>query len=117
MCFSDDRLGNNCFPGGVLWKLFYISVYLIRESRIANKMPSTKSHMYSQAFNSCPVLFSLVLEPRSPPPVFLAWDPAALLHRQCHSGGLSLKWRGASCGCNSLKIRRETALDKKPSFA
>lgn len=71
MCFSDDSLGNNCFPGGVLWKLFYISVYLIRESRIANKMPSTKSHMYSQAFNSCPVLFSLVLEPRSPPPCSL----------------------------------------------
>lgn len=38
-----------------------LSVCLIGESRISNKMPSTQSHIVT-VFNSCPVLFALVLE-------------------------------------------------------
>lgn len=34
----------------------------LRESRVSNKMPSIQSHIYSESLNSCPVLFSLVLE-------------------------------------------------------
>lgn len=50
----------------MLWKLFCISVCLIRESRISNKMPSSQSHIYPQSFNSCPVRYSLVLRTCSP---------------------------------------------------
>lgn len=64
--FSKDGLGN---------KLFCISVCLIRESRIFNKMPSSQSHIYPQSFNCCPVCISLVLETMFTLSLaLLAWD-------------------------------------------
>lgn len=58
--FGEPSLGDNC-SAWMLWKLFCLSVCLIGESRVSNKMPSTQSHAYSQSFNSCPMLFSLGL--------------------------------------------------------
>lgn len=60
--FIEPSLVGNCCPAWMLRKLFCLSVCLIGESTVCNKMPSTQSHMYSQSFNSCPMHFSLVLE-------------------------------------------------------
>lgn len=71
-------------------ELFCISVCLIRESRIFNKMPSSQSHIYPQSFNYCAVCVSLVPETMLPLSLaLLAWDLTCA--GKCYLDRLSLK--------------------------
>lgn len=64
--------------GGCFQSYFAFQLCLIRESRIFNRMPST--HASTQSVDSCPVLFSLLLETRLVLPLELpAWDLACFV--------------------------------------
>lgn len=60
--FSKGSLGNSCCPGGILWKVFSTSAFLVKECRTLNTMPCTQLEINSQFFTTCPVLSSMVLE-------------------------------------------------------
>lgn len=61
---------DGCFAFQCVWS----------ESRVSNGMPRAHSHIYSQSFDSCPVLFCLALETMLAfPQELLAWALACFV--------------------------------------